>query len=451
MKKNSSGIPLLFVLSAALLAAPVCRAQATSDTTQSSTDLSKRVADLEKQLSDLQSQLAAMKPSAPAPAAAPAPASAPAATAAVSSGAPADTTPSKVSIASLLGPTSISGFVDGYYNYNSNQPADRISGLRAFDTTSNSLSLNMVELIVDKAPDAAASRLGYHIGVGFGQGMNIVNSAEPGGPEFDKYLKEAYLSYLAPVGKGLQVDFGKFVTPMGAEVIEAKDNWNYSRGLLFWYAIPLYHFGFRAKYTFNDKYALTGFLTNGWNDVVDNNSGKTYGASFGWTPNKKWAVTETGLFGPEQANYNKTWRQTYDTVVAYNASSKLSLLANYDYGRGDRPVDPLTLLPMPTAPIAWWSGIAGYVKYAWNDKYYFSTRYEYYNDHSGFTTGTVQHVNEFTTTLQRSIHNNLLTRLEYRRDMSDQPIFLKNTSGLVKDQNTVTAGLILTFDSREAK
>ena len=91
------------------------------------------------------------------------------------------------------------------------------------------------------------------------------------------------------------------------------------------------------------------------------------------------------------------------------------------------------------------------MKYAWNDKYYFSTRYEYYNDHSGFTTGTVQHVNEFTTTLQRSIHNNLLTRLEYRRDMSDQPIFLKNTSGLVKDQNTVTAGLILTFDSREAK
>ncbi len=155
MKKNSSGIPLLFVLSAALLAAPVCRAQASSDTTQSSTDLSKRVADLEKQLSDLQSQLAAMKPSAPAPAAAPAPASAPAATAAVASSAPADTTPSKVSIASLLGPTSISGFVDGYYNYNSNQPADRISGLRAFDPTSNSLSLNMVELIVDKAPDAA--------------------------------------------------------------------------------------------------------------------------------------------------------------------------------------------------------------------------------------------------------------------------------------------------------
>ena len=151
-----------------------------------------------------------MKPSAPAAAAAPAPASAPAATAAVASSAPADTTPSKVSIASLLGPTSISGFVDGYPDYNSNQPADRISGLRAFDTTSNSLSPEHGGADCRfKAPDAAASRLGYHIGVGFGQGMNIVNSTSQVAQEFDKYLKEAYLSSLAPVGKGLQVKLRK--------------------------------------------------------------------------------------------------------------------------------------------------------------------------------------------------------------------------------------------------
>lgn len=449
MKKNSSGIPLLFVLSAALLAAPVCRAQASSDTTQSSADLSKRVADLEKQLSDLQSQLAAMKPSAPAPAAT-APASAPA-TAAAATTTPEATAPAKTTIASLLGPTSISGFVDGYYNYNSNQPANRLNSYRVFDTTSNNIALNMVELIVDKAPDAAASRTGYHVALGFGQGMNVVNSADPAGLGFAQYLKEAYFSYLAPVGKGLQVDFGKFVTPMGAEVIESKDNWNYSRGLLFGYAIPFYHFGLRAKYTFNDKYNLTGFLVNGWNDIIDNNSGKTYGLSFGWNPNKKVGVIETAFFGPEQANYNKTWRQTYDTVLTYNPNSKLSLMANYDYGRGDRPVDPLTLLPSPTAPVVYWTGMAGYVKYAWNDKYSFATRYEYYNDHSGFTTGTPQHFNEFTTTFQRMVTSNLITRLEYRRDMTNEPTILKNANTFVKDQNTLAAGLILTFDSREAK
>jgi hypothetical protein len=109
------------------------------------------------------------------------------------------------------------------------------------------------------------SRTGYHIALGYGQAINAVNGSDPGGLSFDQYLKEAYFSYLAPAGKGLQLDFGKFVTPAGAEVIETKDNWNYSRGLLFSYAIPYYHFGMRAKYSFNDKYSLTGYVVNGWN------------------------------------------------------------------------------------------------------------------------------------------------------------------------------------------
>ena len=82
---------------------------------------------------------------------------------------------------------------------------------------------------------------------------------------------------IGPVGKGLQLDFGKFVTPMGAEVIETKDNWNYSRSLLFALAIPYYHAGLRATYNFSDKFAASAYLVNGWNDVVDNNHGKTIG------------------------------------------------------------------------------------------------------------------------------------------------------------------------------
>ena len=42
-------------------------------------------------------------------------------------------------------------------------------------------------------------------------------------------LKEGYLEYLAPVGKGLQINVGQFVTPSGAEVIVSKDNWEYTR------------------------------------------------------------------------------------------------------------------------------------------------------------------------------------------------------------------------------
>src|SRR5208337_4897191 len=203
------------------------------------------------------------------------------------------------SLAGLLGPTSLSGFVDLYYGQNFNNPASQANGLRFFDGGANQFGLNLVELVVDKAPDAANSRTGYHVALGFGQAMNAVNGSEPkGGLGFDQYLKEAYFSYLAPVGKGLQVDVGKFVTPNGAEVIETKDDWNYSRSLLFTYAIPYFHFGMRAKYTFNDKWSVTGYVTNGWNNVVATNTGKTFGPSIAWNVTKKITITENYLAGP---------------------------------------------------------------------------------------------------------------------------------------------------------
>jgi hypothetical protein len=330
-----------------------------------------------------------------------------------------------------------------YYGYNANQPASRSNGFRFFDAQANQFALNLVELVVDKAPDAAASRTGYHIALGFGQAINAINASDPGGLGFDQYLKEAYFSYLAPVGKGLQVDFGKYATPAGAEVIETKDNWNYSRGLLFNYAVPLYHFGMRAKYTFNDKYSVTGFVMNGWNNVVDNNTGKTYGMSVGWNPTKKLSIVENYLAGPEQASNNSDWRQLSDTVITYSPTSKLSFMVNGDYGRGDRIVG----LARPV----FWTGVAGYVKYAVNPKYTFATRYEYFNDHDGFTTGAAQHLNGFTGTFEHTIASHILTRLEYRRDMSNQPTFVKGASTPVKAQDTATAGLIFMFDSREAK
>jgi len=357
------------------------------------------------------------------------------------------TTPS---LAGLLGPTSLSGFVDVYYGQNFNNPASQTNGLRFFDGGTNQFGLNLVELVVDKTPEVTNSRTGYHVALGFGQAMNAVNGSDHGGLGFDQYLKEAYFSYLAPLGKGLQVDVGKFVTPHGAEVIETKDNWNYSRGLLFSYAIPYYHFGMRAKYAFNDKYSLSGFFVNGWNNVVDNNTGKTYGIGFGWNPNKKFGIVQNYMIGPEENSLNSHVRQLSDTVITYSPTSKLSFMVNGDYGRGDRfIVDPVT--NAFSHPV-FWTGVAGYVKYALNSHSAIVTRYEYYDDHDGFTTGTLvpTHFNEFTATFERLMAHHIISRFEFRRDMSNQPVFLKG-SNPVLDQNTLTAGLVFTFDSREAK
>jgi hypothetical protein len=408
--------------------------------------IAHHIEELEEQVKELRAEMAALKSSdkmASAAATVPAPAQSSLVTAAAVPGA---ATPGP-SLAGLLGPTALSGFVDVYYGQNFNNPASQTNGLRFFDQGANMFGLNLVELVVDKTPEATNSRTGYHVALGFGQAMNAVNGSDHAGLGFDQYLKEAYFSYLAPVGKGLQIDVGKFVTPAGAEVIETKDNWNYSRGLLFSYAIPYYHFGMRAKYAFNDKYSLNGMFVNGWNNVIDNNTGKTYGIGFGWNPNKKFGIAQNYMAGPEQNNLNTNVRQLSDTVITYSPTSKLSFIVNGDYGRGDRITDPVTAIV--SHPV-FWTGVAGYVRYAFSGTSAFSTRYEYYDDHDGFTTGTAQHLNEFTTTLERLVAHHIISRLEFRHDFSDQPVFFKGTTPVLA-QNTLAAGLVFTFDSREAK
>ena len=438
MRKTSRlSVVLALALIASLFGATATSVAQTSPTTD---DLQKKIDDLEKQIADIKAQIATPAPAAPAPpaaAAAPAPA-------------PASTAPT--GLAALLGPTTLSGFVDVYGGYNANTPFFRANQLRNFDINANQFGLNMIELIADKAPDATAGRVGYHVSLGFGQAMNAVNSTEVGngvGPgssitNFDQYLKEGYIDYL--VGKKLTLTVGKFVTPAGAEVIESKDNWNYSRSLLFSWAIPYFHFGASAKYVFNSKFAVTGYLVNGWNDSIDNNTGKTTGFSAAWTPNAKWSVIENFLTGPEQANNNGDFRNLTDTVISYNPTAKLSLTANYDYGTDHVTTGTFTGVgPFTDLYKTKWSGLAGYVKYAPNAKYYIALRGEYFDDNQGFTTGARQELNEFTATFQRVLSKALITRLEVRRDNTDSRTFFKDNGTPVASQTTATLGLIYAF------
>jgi len=339
----------------------------------------------------------------------------------------------------------VSGFVDGYYSYNFNKPA-RHSGivadnvLRNFDTRHNQFALNLAELVLEKKPDPLNSRVGFRLDLDYGPATDLVHASEPGGSEVYKVIQQAYGSYLAPVGSGLQIDAGKFVTWNGAEVIETKDNWNYSRGLLFAWAIPYYHAGVRAKYSFNSKVSLMGAVVNGWNNVEDNNSGKTFGLSLTWAPNTKLSVIQNYTTGPEQTNDRSHFRHLLDTVVTYNVNKQWAVMGNYDYAQ-----DTLT-----SGGKVHWQGVAAYLHYMPTDKLAFTPRYEWFGDYNGFATGTAQRVKEFTMTGEYKVKPTLIMRFEYRRDWSDHLFFPKsNPLILAKSQSTVLAGLIWTFDTRD--
>jgi hypothetical protein len=95
-----------------------------------------------------------------------------------------------------------------------------------------------------------------------------------------------------------------------------------------------------------------------------------------------------------------------------------------------------------------WQGIAGYFRVQANKWLAFAPRFEWYDDHDGFTTGAPQTVKDFTITSEHKINNGLLTRFEYRKDFSDNHFFIKPFDRLVKAQSTLSFGLVYAFSSK---
>jgi len=440
-------------------ALPLSMAAQTSDT-------DKKLIELEKQLDALKAQIQEMKAAQPAAA----PAAAPATTAVVTPAPAAASAPAAApakdplaGISSVLGGVNLTGLVDAYYGYNANHPNLSNNGgtlNEPFTFVNNQFSLNLLELQLDKPVDKD-SRLGFRTAFFWGQAANAVNNGGSSyftpdlasGTNASQYLKEAYLSYFAPIGKGLQLDVGKWVTPAGVEVIEGNQNNNYSRGLLFSYAIPYYHMGARAKYVFNDKWTVTGYMTNGWNNVIATNSGKTGGVSIAYSPNKKLTITENYLGGPRDffgTGNNSAWSNLFDTVVTYSPTTKLSLAAEADYNR----IEEFWRGNSYTNKPADYAGVGLFAKYQVNPKVAVAARYEFLNDHDGFATpisyygiANGQHMNEFTATAERKFAGHLISRLEYRHDSSNQTFFSRgNDFGVVKGQSTVDVGLIFVLE-----
>ncbi|MGA7723169.1 MAG: porin, partial [Ignavibacteriaceae bacterium] len=186
-------------------------------------------------------------------------------------------------------PLSITGLVDVNYNVNFNNPLSRMNGYRNFDVYENNFNINEARLTFQKN----AAPVGFRVDLAYGQTMDLVNSNSSLGTQVSlKNVEQAYLTAVIPIGSGLTINAGKMATHMGAEVIETLGNINYSRSFLFAYAIPYFHNGVSAGYTFSPVFAANLYVYNGWNTVIDNNTDKTLGAEITWTPDSIFNFTE---------------------------------------------------------------------------------------------------------------------------------------------------------------
>ena len=248
-------------------------------------------------------------------------------------------------------------------------------------------------------------------------------------------VQQAYVSYLAPVGKGLTVDFGKFVTPVGFELTESNTNFNYSRSLGYALGAPYYHVGARLSYAPNDKVSLLGLVVNGWNAAGDNNAGKTVGASLTLKPNGKTTVVENVLFGPEQTNDTADKRLLENLNLAYNPTEKVSTGLDYYYAKDT----------VSKADVSY-QAVALYLRGQVTKVFAVAPRFEYFDDKDGLASGTAQKLKELTLTGEFKSAEGVICKVEYRRDYSDTAVFSKNGAA-TKNQNTFSVSMVYAFSS----
>lgn len=320
------------------------------------------------------------------------------------------------------------GWGDFYGLNNLNNPELGVNQQRSFDFKADKWDLNMVKFAIDKS----AEPVGFRFDVGFGRAFEVFQLTEPT-RRVDQLepIMQGYVSFKPKAWKGMQVDFGKFFTSAGAELTETNLGWNYSRSLIYNNG-PFFHFGLRTTMPIHPNFTFGVQVVNGWNNVADNNSGKTLGFTGVYTKGKI-SYANSYYTGPEKFKNNKGWRNFWDQVLTINVNDKFSTYLNFDIA-GDRQLDGTT---------SKWHTLGWAYRYQFSKKWAFANRYEYYNDMAGFITGTAQTIKEATFTLEHKFFDGFLTRFEYRNDWSNKQFFSREAGKpLGKSMSTFLIGFV---------
>jgi hypothetical protein len=292
------------------------------------------------------------------------------------------------------------GSADFYFSTNFNDPFTGLNALRAFDIEDEKgPHLGLIDLW----GQIRRNPVGFRVDVDFGPTSHLVNAFEPSGSTFWEHVQQLYISANLNKKGNFYVDFGKWVTPAGAEVIEPRDNWLYTRGLLFTWAIPFYHFGTRVYYYTSDTDYYMVHLTRGWNAVGDPDHGPGFGISASKALNPKWTLIGNYIGGEEAIGSDESMRHLVDIVALYNASAKWAYTFNVDYA---------------TQSDFTWYGLSAQAKYQMSAKSYLAGRVEWLRDADGGLFGEEADALSVTLGYTRVINKHLQGRVEYRHDFS---------------------------------
>ena len=251
----------------------------------------------------------------------------------------------------------ISGFVDASYTYTDLDD-------------SNTFGLDQVEIDLSR-------NLG-NIG-SLRADLEWVSDGEGG---FTLDAEQGYVTLDLGLGRGEgnypTLTFGKFNAPIGFELLDAPDMYQYSHSLVFVRGLPTNLTGAMLSMDLGGGIDVVVHLTNGWDQNVDANTDKMIGGRLGYSHENVGGIGFSAMKGDESGfTGNLT---VYDIDLTLTPSSRL--LIGGEFNSGSTNLDDVKELRDSRSS---WNGYMVMVHFSVNDVLGITGRYDYFTWEKEYT------------------------------------------------------------------
>jgi hypothetical protein len=319
--------------------------------------------------------------------------------------------------------------LDAYFSSNLSDPGGGKNALRAFDVMDEQgpqFGLGDLTFDLSRRP------VGFRLDLDWGKTAEIVNSFEPSNGDAWEHVQQAFIGANLNRSGTTFIEAGKWVTPFGAEVIEAGDNWLHGRGLLFTWAVPRYHAGIRVTHEFKGGSSITGHANNGWNAVGETGRGPSVGLSFTkvFAPNLRWT---TNLMSGEEASMTGTDEMLHlvDFVIGFEPTARWSTSFDVNMAKQDD---------------AHWYGLSAMGRFQFNERDSIAFRGEFLDDDGGRAFGAPMTACSATVGYKATLPLGFAISAEARHDSTDSAIFPNDDGKKFEGhQDTVMVGVTYKF------
>jgi Putative beta-barrel porin-2, OmpL-like. bbp2 len=281
----------------------------------------------------------------------------------------------------------------------------------------------------------------------FGQLTTHLEQADSGPPTTAIEIDNLIINWTPASLSALTLSFGRFDAPVGFERDDEPLNLLPTTSFTFENARPVKFTGLMARYALNPKVNLIGVVANGWDQEVDNNSGKTAGFKLQTYPSSVLAIAGGIFYGPEQDSTNGSQRTLLTADATWQPMPRLIVQAEAHHGSQQGTS---------------WTGVVGEGFFRVGRSTGLTVRGEVMNDPDGARTGTPQKLSSLTLSpwyFFREAREGIFSNVEattfrlpafsirpaLRIDHSTQAVFQKKDGSLARSNLTALVELVYLF------